>query len=421
MLPPLGSEATRSAELRATWAIAAMSAAGLCGTFLLRPLRDQFGIDQGTAQLPWLYSLTLLATVVAVVPFWWLANRMPSRRFVPIVLHVCAALIAALAIGLSLMGDYAWREQQWLGELFWGGFSALNVAVPALAWIHAVEHFRPEAARRRFGWIAIGATLGAVTGLALAGWLAKDLEAPPWVGALLAAGLLEVAFVAFLVSLRPCRELGTARQEVARGGLIEGLRVLATDRRALGIGCYMMLLGMLATAFYAAQTSLVGAEIAGARNQHVWLASVEFWSQSLVLLLQLFATGVLLTRMPAAVLLVSLPVVSIVGLGALWLAPAVLTMQLVQIGRRGAQYAFEKPAREVLYTPLALATKHKVKFLLDTFAFRLGDLLGAFLAVWLQRPGAGLGASVLAAMGVAVVWIVLGIALGRNARSARAA
>ena len=69
MLPPLGSEATRSAELRATWAIAAMSAAGLCGTFLLRPLRDQFGIDQGTAQLPWLYSLTLLATVVAVVPF----------------------------------------------------------------------------------------------------------------------------------------------------------------------------------------------------------------------------------------------------------------------------------------------------------------------------------------------------------------
>jgi AAA family ATP:ADP antiporter len=419
MPPPTSALADRTvaAERRATWTIAAMSGAGLCATFLLRPLRDQFGVDQGTERLPWLYTLTLLATVVAVVPFWWLANRMPSRRFVPVVLHACALLVGALAIGLSLVGDYAWREQPWLGELFWGGFSALNVAVPALAWIHAVEHFQPEAARRRFGWIAVGGTLGAVSGSALAGWLSKDLRVAPWVGAVVAAGLLEAAFVAFVASLRPCRELGTARHDVARGGLVEGLRVLAQDRRAQGIGVYMMLLGMLATAFYAAQTSLVGEGVASGRSQHVWLASVEFWSQSLVLVLQLFATGPLLTRLSPAVLLVSLPVVSILGLGALWMAPALLTINLVQIGRRGAQFAFEKPAREVLYTPLAIATKHKVKFLLDTFAFRLGDLLGAFLAVWLQRSGSGLGASMLAAMGVAVAWIVLGIGLGRNGRT----
>ncbi|MBL8753554.1 MAG: hypothetical protein JNK15_09655 [Planctomycetes bacterium] len=418
-MPPRATESgsTTAAERRATWAIAAMSGAGLCATFLLRPLRDQFGVDQGTERLPWLYTLTLLATVVAVVPFWWLANRMPSRRFVPVVLHTCALLVGGLAIGLSFVGDYAWRDHRWLGELFWGGYSALNVAVPALAWIHAVENFRTETAKRCFGRIAIGGTLGAVLGSAAAGWLSKDLHAPPWVGALVTAGLLELAFVAFCSSLQPCRELGTARQDVARGGLVEGLRVLAKDRRAQGIGVYMMLLGMLATAFYAAQTSLVGEGVAGARDQHIWLASVEFWSQGLVLLLQLFATGPLLTRRPSAVLLVSLPVVSIVGLSALWLAPAVLTVGLVQIGRRGAQYAFEKPAREVLYTPLALATKHKVKFLLDTFAFRLGDLLGAFLAVWLQRPGGGLGASVLAAMGVALAWIVLGTALGRNGRT----
>jgi AAA family ATP:ADP antiporter len=123
--------------------------------------------------------------------------------------------------------------------------------------------------------------------------------------------------------------------------------------------------------------------------------------------LQLFCTGRLLQRWPPALLLVSLPSASLLGLGVLWLAPAVLTINLVQIGRRGAQYAFEKPAREVLYTPLSLATKHKVKFLLDTFAFRLGDLAGAWLAV-------ASGAVAWGAAGAALAWIALGVGLGRR-------
>jgi AAA family ATP:ADP antiporter len=408
-----GLDVATPAERSATLWIAAMSCAGMCSTFLLRPLRDQFGVDQGTQALPWLYSLTLIATVVAVLPFWWLANRMPSRRFVPIVLHVCAGLVALLALGLAAIGEYDWRQLKGLGEVFWGGFSALNVAVPALVWIHAVEHFRVEQARRLFSLIAVGATLGTVTGSWLAGTTSKG-GAPLWAMALGSSLLLELALLAFLGSLRACRELGNGATRVASGGLGEGLRILARDRHALGIGVYMMLLGVLATAFYAAQTELVGKGVAQGREQHVWLATVEFWSQSLVLVLQLFCTGRLLQRWPGSALLVSLPIVSIVGLGALWLAPAVLTINLIQIGRRGAQYAFEKPAREVLYTPLALATKHKVKFLLDTFAFRFGDLLGALLAVQLRRSSLGPGGTVLITIAVALVWIALGLVLGRR-------
>lgn len=409
-----GLDRATVAERRATLAVAVMSGAGLCSTFLLRPLRDQFGVDQGVERLPYLYSLTLLATIAAVLPFWWLANRMPSRRFVPAVLHVSAGLVALLALGLSIVGDYQWRDLPLLGELFWGGFSALNVAVPSLVWIHAVEHFRAEQARRLFGLIAVGGTLGAVVGSWLTGWLSKDAAWPPWATSLLSALLLEGALLAFFASLRPCSQLGGGPPKVASGGMAEGLRILARDRRALGIGCYMALLGVLATAFAAAQTDLVGKGVASGRDQHVWLASVEFWSQSLVLVLQLFCTGRLLSRLPAAALLVSLPVVSILGLGALAIAPALLTINLVQIARRGAQFAFEKPAREVLYTPLALATKHKVKFLLDTFAFRGGDLLGAILAVQLRRWQFGIGGTVAVTIGVACVWIVLGLLLGRR-------
>ena len=342
-----GLDTATSAERRATFWVAVMFFASLAGTFLVRPLRSQFGVDRGVDALPYLYSLTLAATVGVVLPFWWLANRMPSRRFVPIVLHVCALGLVLLAAGLTTVGDYEWSRVPWFGEVFWGSYNALNVAVPALVWIHAVEHFGRSQAKRLFGFVAVGGTVGAGTGSWAAGALS---DAPIWVGALVAAGLLEVAFLAFRASWPHCRRLegGDSGERYAPGGLLQGVRIVFRDRRAGQIALYMMLIGVLATAFYAAQTELVGKELRRGSEQHAWLADVELYSQGLVLLLQLFATGRLMSRLPAVALLVSLPVVSIAGLGVWWLAPTAVAIFAVQVVRRGAQFAFDKPALDLL-------------------------------------------------------------------------
>ena len=137
-----------------------------------------------------------------------------------------------------------------------------------------------------------------------------------------------------------------------------------------------------------------------------------------MLFLQVFWTGRIMTRSRASLLLAALPVISIIGLGCYWLLPTAAAIFVIQVGRRGVNYAVEKPAREVLYTPLDLATKHKVKFLLDTFAYRLGDLLGAVTQVWLRDLGLGVGAIVAVTVAFAVVWIVIARALGRAQPSA---
>jgi AAA family ATP:ADP antiporter len=86
--------------------------------------------------------------------------------------------------------------------------------------------------------------------------------------------------------------------------------------------------------------------------------------------------------------------------------------------RRGSSFAFEKPAREVLYTPFDLETKHKVKFLLDTFAFRLGDLFGALFQQLLVGQHASAMAAASATIALASLWAVLGVLLGRRPRAA---
>jgi ATP:ADP antiporter, AAA family len=406
-------QATRSERYATIW-IAAMFCASLCSMFLLRPLRGQFGVDSGVGAMPALYSLTLLATVLLIVPFWALANRMPSGRFVKIALNVGTVALIALAAGLSSIGDYQWSEDLWIGRAFWGGFSALNVAVPALVWIHAVEHFGPAQAKRLFGLIAVGGTVGAVLG----SYLAKIDGLPVWSFALVSAFLLQLAQFAFLRSRVYCQELegGASQAQFAKGGLLQGLRIIALDRRALQIAVYTLLVGFVATSFEAAQTELVGEYIDRARQQKTFLADVGLYGSVMVLLLQVFCTGRMMPRMSAIVLLASLPVVSILGLSLYALIPTAGVIFVLQVARRGANYAFEKPAREVLYTPLDLATKHKVKFLLDTFALRLGDLSGAFVQVWLRDWGVGIKGIVAVTILVAVIWIGLAVSLGRSAK-----
>lgn len=415
LLRALGIRDTTADERRAAIWIGAMFCCALASTFVLRSLRDQFGVDRGVERMPYLYGLTLLATVLALPPFWWLCNRMPSRRFVPIALQCAALAVLALWFGLTVIGDYEWQRAPWVGEAFWGGYNAFNVIVPTLVWIHAVEHFRRDQAVRLFGLIAVGGTLGAVFGSWLAGWLVSGLRLPPSATAIASIVLLQGAFVCYLLSLRPCARIQVDREPartVSSGGMLAGMRLLLREGRLRAIACYMILLGMVATTFYVAQTELVGAQIEAGRRQHRLLADIEFWSQSLVLVLQLFCTARLMRRLPAALLLMALPLSSILGLAAYWAWPVVTGIALVQIGRRGVQYAVEKPAREALWTPFGLETKHKAKFLVDTVAFRLGDLLGAGLQVFLLNQRLGLRGAAVATGVLALSWAALGARLG---------
>jgi AAA family ATP:ADP antiporter len=171
---------------------------------------------------------------------------------------------------------------------------------------------------------------------------------------------------------------------------------------------------MVATAFAVAQTQLVGEQVVKAGNQMLWFADVESITQGLTLVLQVTATGHLLRRFPQWSFLCLLPLLAIAGLSALWLFPVTLAVGIVQVLRRGGQFAFEKPARELLYTPFDLETKHKVKFVLDTVAFRFGDLLGAYYQLALREHAPGPGVVLAATIALAAAWIVLGLALGRR-------
>jgi ATP:ADP antiporter, AAA family len=48
--------------------------------FMLRPVRETMGVAGGVSNLPWLFTATFVATLVAVPLFGWLAGRVQRRR-----------------------------------------------------------------------------------------------------------------------------------------------------------------------------------------------------------------------------------------------------------------------------------------------------------------------------------------------------
>ena len=76
-------------------------------------------------------------------------------------------------------------------------------------------------------------------------------------------------------------------------------------------------------------------------------------------------------------------------------------------------YAVDRPTREVLYTVLSPDAKYKSKAFIDTFVYRVGDVVGSQVEGLLGRLAMGLGALVAVTVPLAIVWGVLGVWLGR--------
>src|ERR1700747_915414 len=98
--------ATRQERAAALWSFGYFFAL-LAGYYVLRPLRDQMGIAGGVRNLPWLFTATFVALIIAQPLYGALVAKLPRARFIPLVYHFFVANLALfwlfLVLGQGLM------------------------------------------------------------------------------------------------------------------------------------------------------------------------------------------------------------------------------------------------------------------------------------------------------------------------------
>jgi AAA family ATP:ADP antiporter len=130
--------------------------------------------------------------------------------------------------------------------------------------------------------------------------------------------------------------------------------------------------------------------------------------------LGLFVTGRLVTRFGMPTTLALLPVVACLGFLVVAGAPILTVLLAVDIARRAGNYGVTRPAREMLFTSVDRDARFKSKPVVDVVVYRGGDALWSNVFARLSE-GVGLGFALMAIIGagLAALWTLSGIYLGR--------
>src|SRR5205814_5958099 len=163
----------------------------LSSYYIMRPIRDQMGIAGGVNNLQWLFTGTLAGMLLLNLPFAWLVKTLPRSRFIPLTYRFFALNILAFAAALWLADADA---TVWIGRVSFSSVSVYNLFVVSVFWQLNVDLFSPEQGKRLFGFIAAGATIGAIAGSSVTASLARYVS--PIVLLLGAAVLLELGVFA---------------------------------------------------------------------------------------------------------------------------------------------------------------------------------------------------------------------------------
>ena len=394
-------------------AVAWAFAYGFCvvaSFYLLRPIREAFGIAKGADNLPLLMTGTLVAMLAANPAFAALAARLPRRRFIPGAHHFFAMnLVLFFALFRMLPG-----RATGLGYAFFIWLSVFNLFVVSLYWGLMSDLFTEAQGKRLFGFLAIGGTLGALAGASLTGWLVGPrMGVAPRYLLLMSALALELGAGCMRALARRFglgAEAGAAREPGP--GALEGLKALGRSRYLQAICAYILLYTVTSTLLYLAQGAIVARTFATTGARTAAFARMDVWVNVLTLAAQLFLTSRLLTRFGVGVILCALPVLTALGFGALQIWPVFGTLMAFQVLRRGLHYGVDRPAREVLYIPLGAAERYKAKPFIDTFVYRSGDLLGAWLPAALGLAGIPVA---VASLSASLGWLGAGLGI-RNLR-----
>jgi AAA family ATP:ADP antiporter len=395
----------------------------LSSYYILRPIRDQMGVAGGVNNLPWLFTGTLAGMVLLNLPFAYLVKKLPRSRFIPLTYRFFALNIVLFAIALHVATP---QQAVWVGRIFFIWASVYNLFVVSVFWQLNVDLFSPEQGKRLFGFIAAGATIGAIVGSAVTASLARYVSPTMLMAG--AAILLEVAVFSVgrlgklspVLHHRPGDLVAASADEKPVGGSVwAGIVHAFRSPYLLSVSAFLLLYAVTSTFVYFQQAAIVSHSFADKGAQTAFFASIDLGVNSLALVFQLFFTGRIIVLLGVALALALLPALTMIGFAALALTPSLSVIAAFQIIRRAADYAIARPTREVIYTVVSREDRYKTKGFIDTFVYRLGDQAGA----WAVAPltGAGSRAAPLVAIAVAALWLLNALWLGRRQQSLEAA
>lgn len=386
---------------------------------VVKPVRDAMGTVYGVKHLQELFTATLIASLVFSPLYAGLASRMKLSTFLPWVYGFVAVTILGFC-GVFASGRY---EDRWVAAAFYVWVSTFNLLIISVFWTFMADIFSREQAKRLFGFIAAGGTIGGILGPAIATFLAKDVGNNGLM--LIAAGGFVATAVLVSMLAREKEKLRARGAQVQHttlehrlgGNPLDGFMLLLRSPYLLLLAVFLLLMTWISTIVYFQLGDLITKAFTDKAARTEAYATIDLIVNSLAVVVQLLGTGRIIKRFGVQTGLLLNPVIMVIAFLAVAFSPVLMILAGIQVVRRVAEYAVAKPTREMLFTVVDQESKYKAKNVIDTVVYRFGD----FSSAWVSHAIQPYGVTGLAIFGAitSIVWFPVAWLLGKRYESVR--
>jgi AAA family ATP:ADP antiporter len=390
---------------------------------VVKPVRDAMGTVYGIKHVNQLFLGTFIGTLILAPLYAGMASRLKLSNFLPWVYGF---------IALSILGFYALFSggkvsDRYVAAGFYIWVSVFNMLIISVFWSFMADIFSRTQAKRLFGFIAAGGTVGGIAGPAIATLLAKKVGND---GLMLisAGGFIATAFLVKLLANERDKLVAASGSEGQStninhrlgGNPLDGFLLLLKSPYLLLIAGFLLLMTFISTVVYTQLGDLMTKAFTDRNARTQVYALIELVVNSLAVVIQLIGTGRIIKRFGVTLGLMLNPIIMVFAFLAIAFSPVLMILGSLQVVRRVAEYAVAKPTREMLFTVVDQESKYKAKNVIDTVVYRGGDLVASFASVAVLNGYGDIGLAVLGVI-VSLFWFPIAWVLGRRYESARSA
>lgn len=372
--------------------------------YMIRPVREALILTEGGAEFR-SYAVALQAALlIVIVPLYGIATRRLDRSR----LYQCVnAFFVLNLLVFWMLGQAGWR----LGFAFFIWVSLFSVMAVTQFWAYATDLFNARAGQRLFGLIAIGISGGALAGARIAATF-FDLLGPHGLmlastaaltTAILISGRARHSVPPAAQSASPDAETAAAAGDARRW--LGGFALIAQSRYLVGIAALVVLLNWVTSAgdFVLSHWLVEIAERDAPQDQARFIGRfMADYCSAITLagfLIQLLLVSRIIQLAGLARALMVTPLAFVAGYLMIGMVPAFMLLQTVLIVQRSFDYSLLNTTRNALLLPTSREVKYQAKTAIDTFFFRVGDLLATASVV--------LGAMLFEDLRLKLVWLIL--------------
>ena len=379
--------------------------------YILRPVRDAMASDWTDAEVSWLWTLNFFISTGIVALYGMAVSKFRFRLLVPTMYSIFAGSFVMFYLLGSISDDRTLIDKAFY--VWVSVFSLFNISV---FWSFMSELFSKEQSGRLFGIISVGASVGGLIGPSITAFFSVSIGIDNLM--LIASMMLLIPIPIIFYLQSKATDLNNEKLDLTPtshpigGNPIAGFKMLFSNPYLMSIALFIFLYTGISSFIYFELKNLLS-DLSRPERSAIW-AQMDLAVNILSISIGLFATGRIVGKFGMPVTIAMVPVMVCVGLLILAISPLLGVVMILQIIRRAGNYGMTRPAREMLFTLVDRETRFKAKPVIDIVAYRGSDMLMAWLFTGLTQ-GLGLGLAAVAGVGagIAALWSLVGIYLGR--------